>query len=95
MLVGVVIGELQHGMTYAAVQAGSSWVVVGVKVIWLHVPHITHWVDEAVRQVHGNGHGSPIVADKEAKGMPFARVTSGLKSVPHHLEVDLYVPDEV
>ena len=89
----VSIHILQHGVIYAAVQVGSSWVVVGVKVIWLYVPHITHWVDEAVRRVHGNGHG--IVADKGAKGMPLAGVTSSLKSIPHHLEVDLYVPDEV
>ena len=37
----------------------------------------------------------PKVADKEAKGMPLARVTSGLKSVMRCLEVDLYVLDEV
>ena len=95
MLVGVVIGKLQCGMTYAVVQACSSWVVVGVKVIWLYVPHVTHWVDEAVGQVRGNGHGTHIVADKEAKGAPLAGVTSGLKSIPHHLEVDLYVSDKV
>ena len=93
-LVGV-IGELQHGMTYAAVQVGSSWVVVGVKVIWLYVPHITHRVDEAVGWVCGNEHGAPIVADKEAKGAPLAGVTSGFKSIMCHLEVDVYVPDEV
>ena len=95
MLVRVIIGELQHGTTYAVVQAGSSWVVAGVKVIWLHVLHVTGWVDEAVRWVHWNGHGAPIVADKEAKGVPLTGVASGLKSIPCRLEVDLYVPDEV
>ena len=94
-LVGVIIGKLQNGMTYAVVQVGSSWIVAGVKVIWLYVPHITRWVDDAVRQVCGNGHGTPIVADKEAKGMTLARVTSVLKSIMHCLEVNLYVPDEV
>ena len=82
-------------MTYAVAQAGSSQVVVGVKVIWLYIPHVTHWVDEAVRWVHGNGHGTPVVADKEAKGVPLAGVTSGLNSIVCHLEVDLYVLDEV
>ena len=82
-------------MTYAVVQVGSSWVVVGVEVIWLHFPHVTGRVDEAVRQVHGNGHGAPIVADKEAKGAPLAGVTSSLKSILSHLEVNLYVPDKV
>ena len=68
---------------------------MGVKVIRLYVPHVTHQVDEAVRQICGNGYGAPIVADKEAKGAPLAGVASGLKSVVHCLEVDLYVPDEV
>ena len=94
-LVGVVIGELQRGTTYAAAQACSSWVVVGVKVIRLYIPHVTHRVDKAVRWVCGNGHGATIVADKEAKGTPLVGVASGLKSIPHHLEVDLYVSDEV
>ena len=82
-------------MANAVAQVCSHWVVVGIEVVWLHVPHIAHWVDEAVWQIHGNGHGTPIVADKEAKGMPLARVTPGLKSVLCHLEVNLYVPDEV
>ena len=95
VLVGVVIDKLQHGATYAVVQVGSSWVVVGVEVIWIHVPHVTHWVVEAVRRIHGNGHGAPIVTDKEAKGVPLVMVAPGLKSGLHHLEVALYVPDEV
>ena len=76
-------------------QVGSSWVVAGVKVIWRYVPHVTGRVDQAVRQVCGNGHGAPIVADKEAKGTPLDGVASSLKSILHHLEFDLYVPDEV
>ena len=95
VLVGVIIGELQCGATYAAVQVGSSQVVAGVKVIWLHIPHIIGWVDEAVWQIHGNGHGAPVVADKEAKGAPLAGVTPGLKSILRCLEVTLYVLDEV
>ena len=94
-LVGVIIGKLQYGMTYAEVQVGPSQVVAGVKVIWIHVPHVTGWVDEAVWQIHGNRHGTPVVADKEAKGAPLAGVAPGLKSIPHHLEVTLNVPDEV
>ena len=81
-------------MTYAVVQACSSWVVVGVKVVWFYVPHIVHGVNEAVRWVHWDGHGAPIVADKEAKGTPLAGVTPTLKSVMRHLEVDLYILNE-
>ena len=64
------------------VQACPHWVVVGVKVIWLGVPHIAVGVDEAVRQVHWNGHGAPEVADKEAKGVLLAGVTRSLNSIP-------------
>ena len=94
-LFGVSIHILQSSLANAAVQVCSCWVVVGIKVVWIHVPHIAHWVDEAVWQVYGNGHGTPKVADKDAKGMPLAGVTPGLKSIQCHLEVDLYVPDEV
>ena len=82
-------------MTYAVVQACSGQVVAGVKVIWLYLPHITHRVDEAVRRVHGDRHGTSVVADKEAKGAPFAGVAPGLKSIMCCLEVNLYVPDKV
>ena len=94
-LVGVIIGKLQSGVAYAVVQACSSWFVVGIKVVWLHIPHIAGGVDEAIWQICGNRHGAPIVADKEAKGTPLTVIAPGLKSVPHHLEVNLYVLDEV
>ena len=82
-------------MTYAAAQVCPSQVVVGVKVIQLYAPHIACQVDKAVRWVCGDGHGTPIVADKEAKDTPLARVTPGLKSITCCLEVDLYVPNKV
>ena len=94
-LVGIIIHVLQCGVPYAVAQACSSQVVVGVKVVWFHIPHIARWVDEAVRQIHGDGHGAPIVADKEAKGLPLAGVAPGLKSIAHHLEVNLYILNKV
>ena len=94
-LLGLIIGVLQSGMAYAAVQVCSSRVVVGIEVVWLHIPHVAGGVDEAVRWIHGDGHGAPIVADEEAKGMSLAGVVPGLKGIPHHLEVNLYVLDEV
>ena len=95
MLVGIVIGELQCGMTYAVAHACSSRVVADVRVVWLYIPHVACRVNEAVRQVRGDGHGAPIVADKEAKGIPLARVMPGLKSIMRCLEVNLYVLDKV
>ena len=94
-LFGVIIGKLQCGVANAVVQMHPHQVVAGLEVVWLCIPHIAGWVDEAVRQVCGNEHGAPEVADKEAKGTPLARVTPSLKSIMHHLEVDLYVLDKV
>ena len=95
VLVGIFIHILQCGMTYAVAQACSSQVVVGVKVVQLHNPHVAHGVNEAVSQVCGNGHCTPIVADKKAKGVPLAGVTPGLKGITCHLEVDLYIGHKV
>ena len=95
MLFGVSIHILQSNVAHAVAQACSCQVVACVKVAWIHIPHIAHWVDEAVRQICGDGHGVPIVADKEAKGAPLAGVTPGLKSIAHHLEVTLYVLNKV
>ena len=76
----VVIGELQCGAANAVVQVHPCWVVVGVKVVWHRILHIAGRVDKAVRWVCGDGHGTPEFADKEAKGMPLARVASGLRT---------------
>ena len=94
-LFGVVIGKLQCGAANAVAQVHPHWIVAGVEVVWHHIPHIAGGVDEAVRQVRGDRHGAPKVADKEVKGAPLAGVTSGIKSIMHCLEVDLYVLDEV
>ena len=79
-LFGVSIHILLSSMAHAVVQAYSRWVVVGVKLVWLHIPHVAHWVDEAVWQIHGDGHGAPIIADKEAKGVPLAGTTPALRA---------------
>ena len=72
VLVGIIIHILQRGTTYAVEQAFSSWYVAGVKVVWLHVPHVACGVNEAVMWVHGDGHCAPIVADKKTKDVPLA-----------------------
>ena len=66
-LFGVSIHILQSSMANAVVQACSRWVVVGIKVVWLHVPYIAHWIDEAVQQICGNGHGAPYLLTKRQK----------------------------
>ena len=94
-LLGVSIHILQSSTAHAVVQACTHWVVVGVEVVWVHVPNVAHWVDGAVWRIHGDGHCTLIVADEEAKGTPLARVTSGFKSITHCLEVALYVLNKV
>ena len=95
MLAGIIIHVLQCGMTYAVVEACSGWIVVGVEVVWLHVPHVAHGVNKTVRQVCGDGHCTPIVADKKVKGTALAGVTPSLKGIMHHLKVDLYIGHKV
>ena len=94
VLFGVSIHILQSSTVHAVVQACSCQVVVGIKVVWLHIPHIARWVDEAVQQICGDGHCTPIVTDEEARGTPFAQVAPSLKSVVCRLEVTLYIPNK-
>ena len=64
-------------------------VVAGVKVVRLH------GINEAIRQVCGDGHHAPIVVDKEAEGAPLARVTPSFKGIMCQFQVDLYVRHRV
>ena len=70
-------------------------VVVGVEVVQLHVLHVAHGINEAIRQVCGDQHYAPIVVDKEAEGTPLIQITSSFKGVAHRFQVDLYVGHEV
>ena len=82
-------------MAYAAAQASSGRVVVGVKVVQLHVLHIAHGINKAIRWVCGDRHHVPIVVDKEAEGTPLTQITSSFKGVVCCFQVDLYVRHEV
>ena len=82
-------------MANAVVQACPHWVVVGVKMVWLHALHIVGGVHKAVWWVCGDGDCALKVAHKEAKGAPLARVAPGFESYPHHLEVNFYILDKV
>ena len=73
----------------------SGRVVAGVKVVQLHILHIARGINEAVRQVHGDGHCTPIIVDKEAEGTPLAQVSPSFKGVTHRFQVDLYIRHEV
>ena len=94
-IVGIVIHVLQCGMAYAAVQVSSGGVVAGVEVVWLHVLHVAHGINEAIRRVHWDQHYTPIVVDKEAKGTPLTQITSSFKGVMCCFQVDLYVGHKI
>ena len=82
-------------MAYAAMQTCSGRVVAGVEVVQLHILHVAHGINEAIRRVHGDGHHAPIVVDKETEGTPLAQVTPGFKGIMCRFQVDLYVRHEV
>ena len=82
-------------MAYTAVQACSGVVVVGVKVVRLHIFHVACGINEAIRQVHVDGHYVPIVVDKEAEGAPLTWVTPSFEGIMCHFQVNLYVGHEV
>ena len=81
-------------MAYTVMQACSGRVVVGVKVVWLHVLHIACGINKTIRWVCGDRH-APIVVDKEAKGVPLTWITSSFKDISCCFKVDLYVRHEV
>ena len=95
MLFGFVIVVLEGGAVYAAMQVHPCQIVAGVKMIQICISYVAGGVYKAIRQVSGDGHSAPKVADKKAKGAPLAGITSGLKSIMPHLKVNLYVLDEV
>ena len=95
VLFGVSIHVLQSSMAHAAAQVCSHQVVAGIKVVWLHIPHVARGVDKAVQWICRDGHCAPIVADEEVKGAPLAQVTHSLKSIALYLEVTLNVPNKV
>ena len=82
-------------MAHAVAQTCSSRVVAGVEVVLLHMLHIAHGINEAVRWVCGDGHHAPIVIDKETEGVPLAQVIPSFKGILHCFQVDLYVGHEV
>ena len=67
----------------------------GVKMIQFNTFYITGGIHQAIRWVHGDGHGATEIVYKKAKGTPLAGITPGLESITCCLKVDLYVFDEI
>ena len=82
-------------MAYAVVQASSGRVVAGVKVVWLHLLHVAHGINEAIRQVCGDRHQALVVVDKETKGVLPTWITSIFKGITCCFQVELYVRHKV
>ena len=95
MLFGIFVTELQGGTAYTMMQAHPHGTVAGVKMIRFDAFDVTGGIHQAITRVCGDGHSSAEIVHKETIGMPLAGVTPGLESIACHLEVTLYVLDEI
>ena len=94
-LLGIIITELQGGLAYTTMQAHPCRTVLSVKMIRLDAFDVTGGVHQTIGRVHWDGHNAAEIVHKKAIGVPLAGVVPSLESVAHHLEVALYVLDEV
>ena len=95
MLLGIIITELQGSMAYTTMQAHPHRTVVSVKMIRFDAFDVAGGVHQAIARVRGDGHSAAEIFHKKAIGVPLARVTPSLESIACHLEVALYVLDEI
>ena len=94
-LFGIIVTELQGGTAYTMMQACPRGTVVSVKMIGFDTFDITGGVHQAIGRVREDGHNAAEIIYKKAIGAPLAGIAPGLESVVCHLEVALYVPDEI
>ena len=95
MLFGIIITKLQGGVAYTTMQAHPCRTVASVEMIRFDAFDVTGGVHQAIGRVCGDGHSAAEIVHKKAIGTPLARVTPGLESIVHCLEVTLYVLDEI
>ena len=95
MLFGIIVTELQGGTAYTTMQVHPCGTVVSVEMIRFNTFDVTGGVHQAIGRVRGDGHSTAEIAHKKAVGIPLAGVAPGLESIVHHLEVTLYVLDEI
>ena len=69
--------------------------VVSVEMIRFDALDITGGVHQAIGMVRRDGHNTAEIVHKKAIDASLAGVTPGLESITHHLEVTLYVLDEI
>ena len=89
------VTELQGGTAYTTMQAHPHGTVPSVKMIGLDAFDVTGGVHQAIGRVRGDGHNATEIVHKKAIGMPLAGVTPSLEGITHHMEVTLYVMDEI
>ena len=95
VLFGVIITELQGGVADTTMQACPHRTVAGVEMIRFNAFDVTGGIHQAIGRVRGDGHSAAENVHKKAIGMPLAGVAPSLESIAHHLEVTLYVLDEI
>ena len=94
-LFGIIVTELQGGAAYTTMQAHPHGTVASVKMIRFDAFEVTGGVHQAIGRVHGDGHNAAEIVHEKVIRVPLAGVAPGLESIMCHLEVTLYVLDEI
>ena len=63
--------------------------------VWLHILHVAHGINEAIGWVCGDRHYTLIDVDKESEGTPLTWVTPSFRGVARCFQVNLYVRHKV
>ena len=91
----IIITEVQGGSAYTTMQAHPHGTVASVEMIGLDTFDVTGGIHQTIGRVHWDEHNTAEIVHKKAIGTPLAGVVPSLESVVHHLEVALYVLNEV
>ena len=94
-LLGIGVTELQGCSAHAMVQVYPRGAVVTVEVIGFSAFDVCHWIHQTIGRVHWDGHNTVEIIHKEAISASLAGMTPSLKGIACHMEVDIYVLDEV
>ena len=76
-------------------QAHPRGTVAGVEMIRFDTFDVTDGIHQAIGRVLGDGPSATEIVHKKTIGAPLAGITPSLESIARHLEVALYVLDEI
>ena len=94
-LLGIGVTELQGCSAHATVQACTCGAVASVEVIGFSAFDICHGIHQTIGRVCGDGHNTVEIIHEEAISASLADIMPSLKGILCHMEVNIYVLDEV